>query len=194
MPGKTRRLVAVAAASVVVGGAAGCAGTSAVDQSVNGGGFQQGDYSSHYSPGHRRTVGDVSGETLQGDRISLSSYRGKVVVVNFWASNCAPCALEAPWLEDLSKTYASKGVRFVGIDERDNRAAALAFERNHHVTYPSIFDSSDAFVLDFPGSAPSTTPFTIVIDRAGGIAAKTSVIEDYTHLRALVDSVLADDA
>jgi thiol-disulfide isomerase/thioredoxin len=131
---------------------------------------------------------------LQGTPINLASYRGNVVVVNFWSSTCAPCSAEARYFESLSKTDASKGVRFVGIDERDNRDAGLAFERGHNVTYPSIFDPTDAYVLAFPGAVPSTTPFTIVLDRHGGIAASASDSLDYTHLETLVHQVLTESA
>jgi thiol-disulfide isomerase/thioredoxin len=139
-------------------------------------------------------VGDVNGETLQGTPINLASYRGKIVVVNYWSSTCVPCQAEAQAFEELSKQYAAKGVRFVGIDERDNRDEAVAFERGNRVTYPSIYDRTDAFVLAFPGAAPSTTPFTIVLDRQGGIAAKASDSLDYTHLELLLKRVLGESA
>jgi peroxiredoxin len=173
MPGKAGLLIAAAA---VIIGVAGCAGHDSVKQSVDGSvnGTGSGDDPAihYFSASDRHTVGAVSGETLQGDPISLADYRGKVVVVNFWSSSCVPCFAEARYFQSLSETDGSKGVQFVGIDERDNRSAALNFETNHHVTYPSIFDESDAFVLAFPEAAPSTTPFTIVIDRSGGIAAR----------------------
>jgi thiol-disulfide isomerase/thioredoxin len=191
MQAKLRRLIA---AGAVVVGLGGCAGTGNDPTSVANGGFQPGSSVDYYSATDRSTVGDVSGETLQGTPISLASYRGKIVVVNYWSSTCAPCQAEAQAFESLSKQYASKGVRFVGIDERDNRAAAVAFQRGNHVTYPSIYDRTDAFVLAFPGAAPSSTPFTIILDRQGGIAAKSSSPLDYTHLRRLLNRVLGESA
>ena len=191
MLGKFRCVIAVAAVLV---GLAGCAGTGNDPTSVADGGYQYGNYSQFFAPGDRPTVGDVSGETLQGTQLNLASYRGKVVVVNYWSSSCVPCHAEAQAFEALSKEYATKGVQFVGIDERDNRSAALAFERGHHITYPSIYDRTDAYVLAFPDAAPSTTPFTIVLDRRGGIAAKASNSLDYTHLRALLNRVLSEQA
>jgi thiol-disulfide isomerase/thioredoxin len=190
MPGKIRLLIV---AVTVMGGLAGCSGKGAVDQSVDH--SQQGvlpgdDPAIYISPGDRKTVGDVHGETLQGQPISLASYRGKVVVVNYWSSTCVPCDAEARYFQTMSKSVASKGVQFVGIDERDNRDAALNFERAHHVTYPSIFDETDAFVLSFPDAAPSTTPFTVVLDRNGGIAAKAAGAIDYTHLQQMIDYAL----
>ena len=75
-------------------------------------------------------------------------------------------------------------------DERDNLDDALNFEAAHHITYPSIYDRSDAFVLDFPDAAPPTTPFTVVLDRNGGIAAKAVGAIDYTHLQQMIDYAL----
>src|SRR5437867_6698314 len=61
--------------------------------------------------------------------ISLAEYGGDVIVLNFWASWCHPCREEAPMLEQLWKQYRGRSVQFVGIDHRDGRADALAFQR-----------------------------------------------------------------
>jgi thiol-disulfide isomerase/thioredoxin len=193
MPRKVRSLIAAAA---VVFGIAGCAGTGNVDTSVSGsidGGFGSGAISI-YKVADRTMMGDVSGKTLQGKPLSLSSYRGKFLVVDFWSEDCGPCHGEEQSLEQLSKDDASQNVAFVGIDERDNLAAALSFERQYHVTYPSLFDRNDAFVLDFPGAAPPSTPTTLVIDPQGRIAARVSGALYFTQLRRLVNVVRSDSA
>ena len=71
--------------------------------------------------------------------ISLSDFRGKDVVVNFWASWCDPCRTEMSLLESASVSERQK-VRFVGIDTNDTRSEALSFLRRVHVTYPAGFD------------------------------------------------------
>lgn len=190
MPHKVRLL---ATAAAVVFGVAGCSGTGNTDQSVAGGGYQNGDGGiATYKVGERNMVGDVSGETLQGQPLSLSTYLGKVVVVDFWSNSCGPCHGEEQAFEALSKEYAGKGVQFVGIDERDNRSYALGFERQYHVTYPSLYDRNDAYLLDFPGAAPPSTPTTIVLDRSGHIAARVNGALDYTHLKTLITNTLAE--
>lgn len=181
-------------AAVVVGGA-GCAGTGNVNTSVGDGGTQIGSGNiTVYQASDRRMVGDVSGTTLQGKPLSLADYRGKVVVVDFWSYDCGPCRGEEQTLELLSKAYAAKGVQFVGIDERDNLSAAQSFEQRYHVTYPSLFDRTDSYVLDFPGAAPPSTPTTIVLDPTGHIAARVSGRQDYTHLRSLINQVRSEPA
>lgn len=82
---------------------------------------------------------------LQGSgHVSPSQLRGHVVVLNFWASWCEPCVREAPGLAAVSKAYLSQNVRFIGIDEKDSRPSALAFQSKYGVTYPSAFDPSGA--------------------------------------------------
>jgi thiol-disulfide isomerase/thioredoxin len=196
MPGKARSLLAAAAVVAGVVGLAGCAGTGNVNTSVTDSlGYQQGDGNiTVYKTTGREMVGDVSGTTLAGRPLSLADYRGKVVVVDFWSDACAPCQHEEPWFEALSEEDAGKGVQFVGIDERDNRAAGQSFERQHHVTYPSLYDRDDAYVLDFPGAAPPSTPTTIVLDPQGRIAARIDGETDYTHLKELIDIVRSESA
>lgn len=190
-----RKINAVLAAAVLVG-LAGCAGTGNVNTSVTDSlGFQYGTGNiTVYKTSGRELVGDVAGTTLQGKALSLASYRGKTVVVDFWSDYCGPCHGEEPSLEALSKEYASKGVQFVGIDEEDNRASGESFERQYDVTYPSLFDRTDSFVLDFPGAAPPSTPTTIIIDPDGGIAARVDGEADYTHLKRLLNVVLSESA
>ena len=86
-------------------------------------------------------------------------------MVNFWGSWCAPCRAEA---DDLEKTYQAtkaKGVAFLGVNSRDGRDAAKAFERGR-VTYPSIFDPSSKVALEFDVTQV-TTPSTLILDRRG---------------------------
>jgi thiol-disulfide isomerase/thioredoxin len=193
MPGRLRCLIAAAAVAVCV---AGCSGKNSVDQSVNSSvdGLAGGGGITVFNASDRQLAHDVSGTTLAGQPLRLSSYRGKVVVINFWSSDCGPCHYEEQGFAGLAKADASKGVQFVGIDERDNRDAALTFERSYHVSYPSLYDRTDAYLLDFPGAVPSSTPTTIILDRSGRIAVKVNGSLDFTHLQSLVDQVRGESA
>jgi cytochrome c biogenesis protein CcmG/thiol:disulfide interchange protein DsbE len=72
--------------------------------------------------------------------LSLASLRGKVVVLNFWASWCGPCKQEAPHFEDASRRYAKNGVVVVGVDVTDFRGDAEDFAHRYGVTYPLLHD------------------------------------------------------
>jgi len=197
MPFQPRAAALAVVLSVAVGvSAAGCAGTNAVTQSVNGSnGYQSGDEALVWvAPGHRHQVDDIRGSLLDGRQFDLSAWRGKVVVINFWESDCAPCRTEAQALNAVYAADRAQGVEFLGVDIRDNRARAQAFARTHHVAYPSLFDDDGTVALDFPSLQPNATPTTIVLDRSGGIAARHSGEILYTQLRSVVDRVLAEPA
>ena len=115
---------------------------------------------------------EMTGTTLDGKQLSLSDFRGQVVVVNVWWSACPPCRTETP---DLVKAAQSSEhpAAFVGIDIRDaGKAAAQAFVRSHDVPYPSIFDPSGKALLPFSGTlSPRSVPATVVLDKQGRVAA-----------------------
>ena len=143
-----------------------------------------------YSPGHRPMAPDFTAATLTGSRLTFSSYRGRVVVVNFWGSWCAPCRQEAPTLAVTAQQYRPDGVAFLGVDVRDNTASALAFARDFGVPYPSVSDSGSVITLDFTAVVPiAGTPTTLVIDRTGHIAGAVfgpATQQELTHILAQV--------
>ena len=124
-----------------------------------------------YTAGHRPVAPDFTGTTLTGSRLSFSSYRGRVVVINFWGSWCDPCRAEAPVLAVAAQQYRPSGVAFLGVDVRDTTASAEAFTRNFGITYPSVSDPSLLITQDFTTAVPiAGTPVTLVVDRTGHIA------------------------
>jgi thiol-disulfide isomerase/thioredoxin len=180
----------------VLGAAAGCTGNHAVDQGVGGSnGYVAGDALLTFVPiGHRHEVHGISGSLIDGGQFDLAQWKGKVVVVNFWGQWCAPCQAEAAALQQVYADDQARGVEFLGIDVRDDPASGRAFERAHHITYPSIDDPSNLLALRFAGLTPNATPTTVVLDRSGRIAARQSGEILYTQLRDLVAHVLAEPA
>ena len=101
-----------------------------------------------------------------GSPIALSSFRCHVVVLNFWASWCGPCRIEAPGLRRVSERYRDRGVRFLGVDYRDNDAAGRAFVDEFRLKYPSVTDPSGSLADDY---GLIGFPTTFIIDPAGTI-------------------------
>lgn len=136
---------------------------------------------------------EVAGETLTGDTLATEDLRGAVVVVNVWGSWCTPCRAEAPMLGEATRNYSSEGVSFVGINVRDNEAAALAFEKRYRSPYPSIADFDGRTLLGLNVYVPaSAVPVTLVLDRGGRIAARVLGEIRKATLTALLDTVLAE--
>ena len=123
-----------------------------------------------------------------GSPIALSSFRGHVVVLNFWASWCAPCRVEAPGLRRVSERYADRGVRFLGVDYRDNDAAGRAFIGEFHLRYPSVTDPSGSLADDY---GLIGFPTTFIIDPAGTIRYRFVGYLDEDVLQKALDDVLS---
>jgi thiol-disulfide isomerase/thioredoxin len=124
-----------------------------------------------YDAGNRAASPNLTGPLLGGGQASLSSYRGKVVVLNHWSSWCSPCRQEAPALEAAAKALPQAA--FLGIDTRDSSALALAFEHAQHVSYPSFSDEDGSLLLLLAHAVPiNALPCTLVIDKQGRIAAR----------------------
>jgi thiol-disulfide isomerase/thioredoxin len=146
-----------------------------------------------YAAGHRAVAPDFTATSLTGTPIRLASYRGKVVVLNFWGSWCPPCRAEAPTLAVLAEQYRSKGVSFLGDDVGDTTANALAFIHDIGITYPSVNDPNYAVVQDFSRvAAVSDTPTTVVIDRTGHIAGLLIGEVSYQSMTTILHDVVAN--
>jgi peroxiredoxin len=143
------------------------------------------------APEQRPQVRDVTGELLTGGTYDVADDRGEVVVVNFWGSWCNPCRAEADDLEQTYQATKAKGVSFVGVNSRDDRDAAQAFERSFGVTFPSVFDPDAKVALKFDVTQVAT-PSTLILDRQGRIAVAIRRPTVVSELQPLVERVAAE--
>jgi thiol-disulfide isomerase/thioredoxin len=123
-------------------------------------------------PAERTPAPVLEGPTLDGGRLDVTELAGDVVVVNFWASWCAPCRAEARNLVAVAEQTADDGVTFVGVNVKDERGNAEAFERQYEVPYASLYDQPGALLTRFRTLVPQTPPTTLLLDREGRIAAR----------------------
>ena len=128
-----------------------------------------------------------------GEEISLLDLRGRVVVLNFWASWCGPCRAEQP---DLNEAFASlpRGeVAFLGVNIEESREAnALAHQREFEIPYPSMFDPANELAARFQGNGPRVPPSTLFLDREGRVAARVFGTIGTSEVLGLASAVAAE--
>jgi thiol-disulfide isomerase/thioredoxin len=186
-------VIASVAAALAVGlsGCAGSADAAAGRDYVSGAGTV-----TVVAPADRQPAPALVGSTLEGRTLDVASYRGKVVVLNFWASWCPPCRAEGPALQTVAAQLAPSGVVFIGVDTRDDdRSAARAFLSTIESSYPNLDDADGHLALAFHGTLPpQAIPSTIVLDRQGRIAARILGPTTEPRLTALLTPLLAAPA
>ncbi len=150
-------------------------------------GFSVADYQAE-AENQQGSAADFTLPSLKGGRlITLSSFRGYVTVVNFWGSWCAPCRIEAPGLEQAWEDYRTRGVRFLGVDERDDDAAGRAFVSEFHLGYPSVTDPSGRLAAPY---GLFGMPTTFVIDAKGQLRYRFVGYLNADILRSTLDTML----
>jgi thiol-disulfide isomerase/thioredoxin len=118
-------------------------------------------------------------EDLTGKKVSLDDFKGKAVLVNFWATWCAPCKIETPWLVELRSQYAAQGFEILGVSADDidrDDAKKLADEKKDigrsaeqlHISYPVLIDGG---TLDKQYGGLDELPMSFFVDRTGKVVA-----------------------
>ena len=187
-------LVLLAGLLLVAGCSSGSSGPS--DGNFTFGGTGGGTTVTYDPPESRGVLPAVSGDSLlePGRVLSTDAYRGQVVVLNVWGSWCGPCRAEADALDQVATASAPHGVRFLGIDVRDQRDAAADFVRDRGVVYPSIFDPPGRSLLVLRGYPRNAVPSTIVLDRSHRVAAVFLTAVLASDLQPVVDRLAAEPA
>ena len=127
--------------------------------------------------------------TLDGKPARLSDLRGKVVLLNFWATWCPPCVDEAPALIELQRRIAPQGGTILGVSLDDDQNAYESFLKTYGIDFPTYRDPSKRIALDY---GTTMYPETYVIDRTGHLDRKIVGPQDWTSptMLAYLDSVL----
>lgn len=113
------------------------------------------------------TLPDVDGQTR-----SLDQWRGKVIVLNFWATWCPPCREEIPLLVGLQKKHAGDGLQVVGV-AIDNKTAVLLYRESARINYPILMGDDDTLdLIARYGNRLGSLPYSVIIDRTGAIAGR----------------------
>jgi cytochrome c biogenesis protein CcmG/thiol:disulfide interchange protein DsbE len=126
-----------------------------------------------------------------GGDVSLRSFRGKTVVLNFFASWCEPCKREAPVLERLWRDERAQGLVVLGVDANDARGDARHFVRAHNLTYPVVFDQDGRIASN--RYAVANLPVTYVLNPKGRIVGSQILgpVSEHDHSQALLRYVHA---
>lgn len=147
--------------------------------------------------GANKLVGDVHGvaapdfelTSLDGKRVKLSDYRGKAVLLNFWATWCSPCKVEMPWFVDLQKRYGNDGLVILGIAMDDTETPKIAqFASEMGVNYPVLLGTDQ--VSEEYGNV-QFLPTSFYIDRKGKIIAKGAGLLGRGEIEENVQKALA---
>lgn len=129
------------------------------------------------------TATDFSRVALDGKPVRLAELRGKLVLLNFWATWCAPCREEMPALSKWQETYGRQGLRVIGVSMDDDAAAVREFLRQHPVAYPIVM--GDARLAEQLGGVLGL-PLSYVIDAQGRVIARHQGLVDLPKMQARI--------
>jgi cytochrome c biogenesis protein CcmG/thiol:disulfide interchange protein DsbE len=133
----------------------------------------------------------LSLRNAKGAPVKLSDYKGKVVLLDFWATWCTGCKLEIPWFMEFEKKYGAEGLTAIGVAlDEDGWGTVKAYLAEHPITYPVVLGDMD--ILEKRFGLPASLPVTILIDRSGRIASTHAGVVDKDKFETDIRQLLAE--
>jgi thiol-disulfide isomerase/thioredoxin len=137
---------------------------------------------------------------LKGEKVSLANYKGKAVQLNFWATWCAPCKIETPWLIELEKQYKPQGFEILGVsfDDLDKDDPKLLAKdkteiaksvQSLHISYPVLLDGDS---IGKPYGDPDVFPTSLFVDRSGTVVAASFGLTSKDDLEGNIRKALGE--
>jgi len=135
---------------------------------------------------------DLSLKSIEGQRVRLSDYRGKVVVLNFWATWCVPCTAELPMLVQAEKEYGRRGVVFIAasVDDRKGKKNVPDFVSKYHIGFPVWQDATMRDLLRL--GMGTAVPATAFLDQDGHIVSRIQGQIGYEEVKERLEWLLGD--
>jgi peroxiredoxin len=119
-----------------------------------------------------RAAPDFTLQDANGKPVRLSDFKGKVVLLNFWATWCGPCTTETPQFDSVYRANKAKGVDFIGIDTKETSTdAAKAFVHDNDISYPIVSDEQGETAVALGKIPALALPFTVILDKQQRVAA-----------------------
>jgi cytochrome c biogenesis protein CcmG/thiol:disulfide interchange protein DsbE len=140
-------------------------------------------------------------EDLNGKKVSLASYKGKAVLLNFWATWCGPCKIETPWIIQLRNKYAPQGFEVLGIDSEGDdakpgsetwnkdKAAIAKFAQQEKIPYPVLVDGDS---ISKPYGDLADLPTSFYLDRKGTVVAAQVGINSESDIEANIKKAMGE--
>lgn len=142
---------------------------------------------------HKSVTPDVTFASIKGERVAMADLRGKVVLVNFWATDCAVCVKEMPRITQMYEKLHARGFETIAVAMRhDPPNYVLDYAKKNALPFKVVFDPVGAHALAF--GDVKLTPTTFVIDKRGYIVSRIVGAPDFAKLQALIEEKLADPA